>query len=57
VKYDLVVRGGLVVDPSQGLHGVADVAIADGKIAGVGEGLDAAGAGTVVDAAGRRGSW
>mgnify|MGYP002525020082 FL=1 len=31
--YDLIVKGGTVVDPSQNLHGVTDVAIEDGKIA------------------------
>jgi dihydroorotase len=32
----ILLRGGRVVDPSQGLDGTADVLIADGKIAGVG---------------------
>jgi dihydroorotase len=31
--YDLLLKGGTVVDPSQGLHGVQDVAVQDGKIA------------------------
>jgi dihydroorotase len=31
--YDLIVKGGTVVDPSQNLHGVTDVAIENGKIA------------------------
>lgn len=31
--YDLLLKGGTVVDPSQGLHSVQDVAIQDGKIA------------------------
>jgi len=30
--YDLVIRGGTVVDPSQGIHGPADVAIRDGVV-------------------------
>ena len=29
--YDLIVKGGTVVDPSQNLHGVNDVAIEDGR--------------------------
>jgi dihydroorotase len=33
--YDLVIRGGRVIDPAQSFDGVADVAIADGKIAAV----------------------
>ena len=34
---DILVRGGTVVDPSQSLHKVADVAVKDGKIVAVGE--------------------
>jgi len=33
--YDLILRGGHVVDPATGLDGVADVAIRDGRIAAV----------------------
>jgi dihydroorotase len=33
--YDLILRGGHVVDPASGLDGVADVAIRDGRIAAV----------------------
>jgi dihydroorotase len=35
MKYDLVIRGGDVVDPDSGLCGKMDVAIAGGKIAEV----------------------
>lgn len=31
--YDLLLKGGTVVDPSGGLHGVHDIAVQDGKIA------------------------
>ena len=31
--YDLIVKGGTVVDPSQNLHALRDVAIEEGKIA------------------------
>lgn len=34
--YDLIIRGGRVIDPSMGLDAVGDVAIAGGKIAAVG---------------------
>jgi dihydroorotase len=34
-RYDLVIRGGEVVDPSQGLRGLRDVAIHNGRIAAV----------------------
>ena len=36
MKYDLLIKGGLVVDPSQGLNEIRDVAFADGKVAAVG---------------------
>src|SRR5512139_191703 len=37
--YDLVLRGGRVIDPAQGLDGVLDVAIRDGRVAAVGKAL------------------
>ena len=33
--YDLIIKGGRVIDPSAGLDGVRDVAIAAGRIAAV----------------------
>src|SRR6185295_9456953 len=39
--YDLVIRGGRVIDPSQRLDRIADVAIRGGKIAAVGRNLSA----------------
>jgi len=36
VKYDLLIKGGLVIDPSQGLNGIRDVAFADGKVVAIG---------------------
>jgi len=33
--YDLVIRGGTVVDPSQGIHRRADVAVSDGVVQGI----------------------
>ena len=35
MAYDLVIKGGHVFDPGQGLDGVMDIAIGDGKIAAV----------------------
>ena len=50
---DLVVRGGRVIDPANGLDAVCDVAVAGGRIAAVGPDLAAAHpAAEVVDAAG-----
>src|SRR5258708_40061307 len=39
VTYDLLIKGGHVIDPGQGLDGVADVAFKDGKVAAVAERL------------------
>lgn len=53
-SYDALIVGGRVIDPANGRDGVADVAIADGKIAAIEAGL--AGrveAKTTVDAAGQ----
>lgn len=50
--YDLVVKNGVVIDPSQGMHENKDVAISKGKIVEVQKGINAAGAERVVDASG-----
>lgn len=39
VRYDLVLKGGRVVDPSQGLDKVTDIAFAVGKVAAIGDNL------------------
>ncbi len=39
-KYDLVLKGGRLIDPAQGVDAVTDIAIADGKIAAIGPDLD-----------------
>ena len=49
--YDLLIRGGTVIDAALGLNEVRDVAIADGKIAAIEDSIDG-GAREVVDAAG-----
>ncbi len=46
MSYDLVLKGGRVIDPSQGLDAIADVAFRDGFVAAVRPGLDATGAAT-----------
>ena len=38
---DLILRGGRVIDPSQSIDGVRDVAFADGKVTAVAESIDA----------------
>ena len=35
MKYDILLKGGTVLDAAQGLNAVCDVAIADGKIAAI----------------------
>ena len=52
MKFDLLFRGAHVIDPSQDLDGVMDVAISQGKIAAIGKDLSAADCAAVVDARG-----
>ncbi|WP_131196099.1 amidohydrolase/deacetylase family metallohydrolase [Lichenihabitans psoromatis] len=52
MPFDLVLRNGRVIDPSQGIDRVVDVGFADGKVAAVADRLDSAGA-TVRDVTGR----
>ena len=49
-SHDLVLKGGRVIDPSQGLDAIADIAFAGGKVAAIGTGLSGK---TVQDVAGR----
>jgi dihydroorotase len=51
-KYDLLLKGGHVIDGRNTLNAVRDVAIADGKVAAVAARIDAAEAGKVVDVSG-----
>ena len=39
MKHDLVLRGGRVIDPSQGVDAIGDVGFSDGKVAEIGERL------------------
>jgi dihydroorotase len=52
-RYDLLVRGGRVVDPSQNLFDDRDVAIAGGRVAAVGTGIPEADARQVLNAKGK----
>jgi dihydroorotase len=49
-KYDLLIRGGVVIDPSQNLHESADVALRDGRIEAVGRDISEDLASTTIDA-------
>jgi dihydroorotase len=51
-RYDLVVKGGRVVDPSRRFDAIADVATSHGRIAAVQPSIAVSAAGEVVDAAG-----
>lgn len=51
-NYDLVLKGGHVIDPANGIDAIMDVAVKHGRIAAVGANLDASHAETVVDATG-----
>jgi dihydroorotase len=48
----MLIRGGRVVDPSQGIDAVLDLLLADGRVARLGESLDAPEGAEVVDAKG-----
>ncbi len=52
VKYDLLVKGGQVLDPGQGLDGKLDIAVADGKISQIAEGIPAEDAARVIEVRG-----
>ena len=51
-RYDLLIRGGHVIDPKNKVDGPSDVAIKDGAIAAVGKSIDPGLAARVVDASG-----
>jgi dihydroorotase len=51
--YDVVVRGGRVIDPAQALDGAFDVAIQDGRIAEVAAGIPASAAQEVIEVSGK----
>jgi dihydroorotase len=52
MAYDLILRGGRVIDPSQNLDAVTDVAFAEGKVARVGQKLEGGPATVVRDVSG-----
>jgi len=51
--YDLVLKGGRVVDPSSGFDGVLDVAVDNGVIAQVAAGIAPADASRVIEVGGK----
>ena len=51
--YDLVLKGGTLLDPAQDIHAQRDVAFRDGKVAAVAERIDPALATNLVDVSGK----
>ncbi len=52
-NYDLVIKGGHLIDPKNDIDGPMDVAVLDGKIASVSKNIEASTAEIVVDATGK----
>ncbi len=52
MKESILIRGGRVIDPANGIDGQLDLLLEDGRVAAIGEGLAQEGA-TVIDASGR----
>ena len=52
-KFDLLIKGGEVIDPSQGIKGALDVAFSEGKVASVAANIPASDAKEVYNAAGK----
>jgi len=53
MKYDLLVKGGFLIDPAQGIEGYRDLALLGGKVALIHEDIDPKSAREVVDASGK----
>ncbi|MBU3970028.1 MAG: amidohydrolase family protein, partial [Alphaproteobacteria bacterium] len=51
--YDLLIKGGRVIDPAQNIDGLMDVAVSGGKIANVMPNIPLPAAGNVIDATDR----
>ena len=51
--YDLLLKGGTVIDPSQNLQGVHDIAVQDGKIASIAPGIPVEEATRVINVPGK----
>jgi len=51
-RYELLIKGGHVIDPANHIDGVTDIAVSGGKIAAVEKDIPASAAGKVVDASG-----
>jgi dihydroorotase len=52
MRFDLLLKGGTLIDPAQGIHASRDVAFAGGKVAAIGADLPGSDAAEVVDCGG-----
>ncbi|TIN45153.1 MAG: amidohydrolase/deacetylase family metallohydrolase, partial [Mesorhizobium sp.] len=52
MQFDLLIKGGRVIDPASGLDAPRDIAVADGRIAAIEATIDSETADEVVDAGG-----
>ena len=53
MAYDLLIKGGTLIDPAQNIHAPKDIAFADGRVAAVADDITGDQARQVVDASGR----
>ena len=53
MRFDLLLKGGTLIDPAQGIHAARDVAFADGKVAAVGADLSRSDATETIDCSGK----
>ena len=49
MTHDLILKGGTLIDPAQGIHAQKDVAFKDGKVSAVGDDLTKENATQVID--------
>jgi hypothetical protein len=52
MQFEVLYRGGLVIDPVNGVHAVLDIGVADGRVTALGTDLPGADAGRIVDLTG-----
>lgn len=51
-KFDIVIKGGHLIDPKNNIDGIMDIAVIDGRVVKVAAGIDGSGARQVVNATG-----
>ena len=57
MNYDLLLRGGRVMDPAQNIDGVHDVAVKDGRVAAIQPSITPSSARETVDVSGKLGTY